>query len=33
MELLTDYHHISIIRLIVLRWCVWKVGERFPDQV
>ena len=31
-ELPTDYHHISIIKLSV-RWCVWKVGEGFPDRV
>ena len=32
-ELLTDYHHNSIIKLSV-RWCVcvWTVGEGFPDQ-
>ena len=29
-ELLTDYHHISIIKLSV-RWCVRKVEEGFPD--
>ena len=31
-ELLTDYHHGSIIRLSVRR-CVWKVGERFSVGV
>ena len=31
-ELLTDYHHINIKKLSV-RWCVWKVGEGFPDRV
>ena len=31
-KLLTDYHHNSIIKLSV-RWCVWKVGEGFSNQV
>ena len=31
-ELLTNYHHNSIIKLSIC-WCVWKVGEGFPDQV
>ena len=31
-ELLTDYHHISIIKLSV-RCCVLKVGEGFPNRV
>ena len=28
-ELLTDYHHTSIIKLC-LCWCVWMVGKDFP---
>ena len=31
-ELLTDYHHTSIIKLSV-RWCVWNVREGYPDWV
>ena len=30
-ELLTDYHHNSIIKLSGR--CVWKVGEGFPDRI
>ena len=31
-DLLTDYHHNSIVKLS-LRWCVWKVEEVLPDRV
>ena len=30
-ELLTDYHNNSIINFSV-RWCLWEVMGRFPDQ-
>ena len=30
-ELLTVDHHDSI--KLSVRWCVWKVGEGFPDRV
>ena len=30
-KLLTTYHNDSIIKLST-RWCVWKVGEGFPNQ-
>ena len=32
IELPTDYHY-NIIIVVIIRWCVWKLGEGFPERV